>query len=295
MAKLTSADFDPRILNLFDRYVHGFIDRRDFLRAARTVVGAAGAELALEQLLPNFALAEQVAANDVRIAAARVEFASPKGYGQVRGYLVRPVDTRGKRPTVLVVHENRGLNPYIEDVARRLALEGFIALAPDALAPLGGYPGDEDKARALFQTLDQDKTHADFLAAAAHLQDLPGSNGRLGAIGFCYGGGVVNYLASRVPELAAGVPFYGGAPAVDDVPKIRAALQLHFAGADDRVNATWPPYEEALKRARVDYRAFVYPGAQHGFHNDTTPRFDQAAAALAWQRSIDFLREHLRT
>jgi carboxymethylenebutenolidase len=213
----------------------------------------------------------------------------------LRGYLVTPAEVKGKLPTVLVVHENRGLNPHIEDIARRLALDGFIAFAPDALAPLGGYPGDEEKARELFPKLDQTKTRADFIEAAAILKKLPEGNGKVGVVGFCYGGGISNFLATRIPDLAAAVPFYGGQPTEEDAAKIKAPLLIHYAGVDERINAGWPKYEAALSKAGVKYQAFVYSGAQHGFNNDTTPRYDQAAATLAWQRTVDFFKANLRT
>jgi carboxymethylenebutenolidase len=212
----------------------------------------------------------------------------------MKGYLVRPAAAAGKLPGVLVVHENRGLNPHIEDIARRLAIDNFVAFAPDALAPLGGYPGDEDKARALFQTLDQAKTREDFVAGLEWLKARPETNGKVGAVGFCYGGGIVNFLATRVPELAAGVAFYGSAPNLEDVPKIKAALLIQSAEVDERINASWPAYEAALKAANVRYERHVYPGTQHGFNNDTTPRFDAAAAKLAWERTLAHFNKHLR-
>jgi carboxymethylenebutenolidase len=223
-----------------------------------------------------------------------VEFDSPQGYGKARGYLVKPAKITGKLPTVLVVHENRGLNPHIEDIARRVALDNFIAFAPDALFPLGGYPGDEDKARDLFAKLEQPKTQQDLLAAAALVKGQPEGNGRLGVVGFCYGGSISNILATRLPELKAAVPFYGGAPALDAVPGIKAELLLNFAATDERINAAWPAYEAALKQAGVKYTAYVYPGTQHGFNNDTTPRYDEAAAKLAWERTIAFFNRTLR-
>lgn len=294
MTRKTSADFDPQVLVDFDAYVHGALSRRGFLaKVARYAGGALAAELLLQQLNPRFAAAQQIAADDARLKTSRTTFASPDGNGTVAGYLAEPAKAKGKSPLVLVVHENRGLNPHIEDIARRLALEGFVAFAPDALAPLGGYPGDEDKARELFGKLDQAKTRADFIAAAGALQALPQGNGKLGVIGFCYGGGLSNVLATKLPGLAAAVPFYGPAPNLDDVPAIRAPLLLHFADKDERVNATWPPYEAALKANGKAYTAYTYPGTQHGFNNDTTPRYDEAAAKLAWSRSIAFLREHL--
>jgi carboxymethylenebutenolidase len=289
-------DFPPEVFRLFDKYVHGIIDRRAFLiEAGRFAIGTLTAAGILDALTPRFAEARQVEPDHTGISAGFVEIASPEGYGKVRGYLVRPAKAKGKLPVVLVIHENRGLNPHIEDIARRIALEGFIAFAPDALFPLGGYPGDEDKAREAFQKLDQAKTRRDFLAAAEYAQGLPDGNGKLGAIGFCYGGGMVNFLATRSPGLEAGVAFYGGAPDLAEVPKIKACLLLHFAGLDERVNAGWPAYEEALKAAHVRYQAYVYPGVQHGFNNDTTPRFDEQAAKLAWQRSIEFLNAQLRS
>ena len=295
MTRLTANDFHPEVLKLFDRYVHGLTDRRGFLEGARKfAAGGVGAGAILEALNPRFAEAEQVAKDDPRIVGKFVEYPSPEGYGTVKGYLVEPAKAQGKLPTVLVVHENRGLNPHIEDIARRLALDNFIAFAPDALAPLGGYPGDEDKARELFPKLDQAKTRKDFILAARVLKALPEGNGKVGVVGFCYGGGVANYLATQLPDLAAAVPFYGAQPPAEDVAKIKAALLIQYAGNDDRINAGWPAYEAALKAAGVKYEAFIYPGVQHGFNNDTTPRFDAAAAKLAWSRTIDFFNAHLR-
>ena len=295
MTRLTANDFHPEVLKLFDRYVHGLTDRRGFLEGARKfAAGGVGAGAILEALNPRFAEAEQVAKDDPRIVGKFVEYPSPEGYGTVKGYLVEPAKAQGKLPTVLVVHENRGLNPHIEDIARRLALDNFIAFAPDALAPLGGYPGDEDKARELFPKLDQAKTRKDFILAARVLKALPEGNGKVGVVGFCYGGGVANYLATQLPDLAAAAPFYGAQPPAEDVAKIKAALLIQYAGNDDRINAGWPAYEAALKAAGVKYEAFIYPGVQHGFNNDTTPRFDSAAAKLAWSRTIDFFNAHLR-
>ena len=295
MTRLTANDFHPEVLRLFDRYVHGLTDRRGFLEGAKKfAAGGVGAGALLEALNPRFAEAEQVAKDDPRIVGKFVEYPSPEGYGTVKGYLVEPAKAQGKLPTVLVVHENRGLNPHIEDIARRLALDNFIAFAPDALAPLGGYPGDEDKARELFPKLDQAKTRKDFILAARVLKALPEGNGKVGVVGFCYGGGVANFLATQLPDLAAAVPFYGAQPPAENVAKIKAALLIHYAGNDDRINAGWPAYEAALKAAGVKYEAFIYPGVQHGFNNDTTPRFDAAAAKLAWSRTIDFFNAHLR-
>ena len=292
----TADDFAAEVLSLFDQYVHGGIDRRAFLdRAAKYAVGGVTATALLETLSPRFAQAQQVPALDARIKAETVDFASPQGYGKARGYLVRPAGATGPLPAVLVVHENRGLNPHIEDIARRLALDNFIAFAPDALSPLGGYPGDEDKARNLFGQLDQAKTSEDFVAAVAYLKNLAGCNGKVGAVGFCYGGGVVNLLATRLSELAAGVSFYGPAPALDKVAAITAPLLIVFAENDDRINATWPPYEAALKAADVKFVALKYPGTQHGFNNDTTPRYDAAAAKTAWAHTISWFERALRT
>jgi carboxymethylenebutenolidase len=249
----------------------------------------------LEALSPKFAEAQQVPPTDQRIKAEYVEIPAP-GYGKLRGYLVRPATSKEKKlPTVLVVHENRGLNPHIEDIARRIALDNFVAFAPDALFPLGGYPGDEDKARELFQQLDQTKTREDFIAATRYLQQVPRGNGKVGVVGFCYGGGMANFLATRIPDLAAAVPFYGTPPAPADVGNIKAPLLLQFAESDERINAAWPASEAALKATGIKYQAFVYPGTQHGFNNDTTPRYNKEAAALAWQRTIEFFNSHLRT
>jgi carboxymethylenebutenolidase len=291
----SASDFPPEVLRLFDRYVHNLIDRRAFLEeAGKFAASGVTAAAFLEALSPRFAEAQQVKPSDARLHAESVEFPSPRGYGKGRGYLVRPAaKAPAKRPAVLVIHENRGLNPHIEDVTRRLALEGFVAFAPDALFTLGGYPGDEDKARELFAKLDQAKAREDFIAAAAFLRARPESNGHVGATGFCYGGGIANFLATRMPDLGAAVPFYGVAPPLEGVPAIKAPLLLHFAEHDDRVNATWPPYEQVLKAAHVRYEAHVYPGTQHGFNNDTTPRYDATAAKLAWQRTVTFLRRAL--
>lgn len=290
-----ASDFHPEVLRLFDKYVHGGIDRRGFLDgAAKFAVGGVTAATLLEALSPKFAAAQKVKPEDNRIKAEFVEFASPAGYGKARGYLVKPANASGKLPLVLVVHENRGLNPHIEDITRRLALDNFIAFAPDALFTLGGYPGDEDKARELFGKLDQTKTTEDFVAAAQWLKARPEGNGKLGVVGFCYGGGMANTLATRLSEVNAAVPFYGMAPPADKVAGIKAPLLIHFAENDERINAAWPPYETALKAANVKYEAHKYAGTQHGFNNDTTPRFDEAAAKLAWQRTIDFFNKTLR-
>ncbi|MGE5816238.1 MAG: dienelactone hydrolase family protein [Acidobacteriota bacterium] len=295
MQRKTAHDFDQELLILFDAYVHGALDRRGFLdKAARFAVGGVTAAMLLEQLSPNFAEAQVVKPEDPRIKTQHVEYESPRGYGKMRGYLVQPAKGGRKLPGVLVIHENRGLNPHIEDIARRLALDEFVAFAPDALFPLGGYPGDEDKARELFSKLDQTKTREDFVAALEWLKARQETNGKVGAVGFCYGGGIVNFLSTRAPDLAAGVAFYGSAPNLGDVAKIKAALLIQSAEIDERINASWPAYEAALKAANVRYERYLYPGTQHGFNNDTTPRYDAAAAKLAWERTIAHLNKHLR-
>ncbi len=296
MTRKTAKDFDPQVLKLFDDYVHGRLSRRGFLEnAGRFLVAGATAETLLLALSPDFAFGQQVPPQDTRLKTDYEEFpSSAEGYGKIRAYVARPVKPKGKLPTILVVHENRGLNPHIEDIARRLALDNFIAFAPDALFPLGGYPGDEDKARDLFTKLDQNKTRADFLTAVDVLKKFPGSNGKVGVVGFCYGGGIANFVATRVPDLGAAVPFYGAQPTAEDAAKIRAPLMLHYAGNDTRIDGGWPAYEEELKKAKVDYQAFTYPGVEHGFNNDTTPRYDAAAAKLAWQRTVEFFNKHLR-
>jgi carboxymethylenebutenolidase len=295
MKREKASDFHPEVLSLFDQYVHGSIDRRAFLtRAAKFAVGGMTASMLLDALNPRFAEAQQVAKDDARLEARTVELASPKGSGKLRGYLARPAKAQGKLPGILVVHENRGLNPHIEDIARRLALASFVAFAPDALTPLGGYPGDEDKARELFAKLDQARTREDFLGALTFLEQRPECSGKVGAVGFCWGGGMVNFLATRAPELSAAVPFYGNQPPAEDVAKIKAPLLIHYAEKDDRINGGIPAFEQALRAHQVRYQLFVYPGTQHGFNNDTTPRYGQAAAALAWSRTIEFLEKNLR-
>lgn len=287
-------DIPAQAWPLFDRYVHGDLSRRGFLeQAAAFTGGPAGAAALLATLSPNFAAAQQVKPDDPRLVIRRQSFPSPDGNGQVQGYLAKPASAAGKLPAVLVVHENRGLNPHIEDIARRVALAGYVAYAPDALAPLGGYPGDEDKARELFGKLDAPKTRADIVAAARGLLAVPDGNGKLGVVGFCWGGSLSNYVATQVPELGVAVPFYGGAPALEDVPRIKARLLLNYAGNDERVNASWPAYEAALKAAGVRYEQFVYAGTQHGFNNDTTPRYDAAAAQLAWERTLAVFKSTL--
>ncbi len=295
MSRLTANDFHPEVMKLFDKYVHGIIDRRGFLNdAARYTAAGVSATALLEMLNPKFAEAQQIKPDDARLTTKYVEYGSPDDYGKMKGYLVMPAKHAGKLPGVVVVHENRGLNPHTEDVARRLALEGFITFAPDALFPLGGYPGDEDKARELFGKLDQAKCRADFIAAAKFVKAMPECSGKVGAVGFCYGGSIVNMLATQIPDLAAAVPFYGGQPKAEDAAKIKSPLMIQYAEKDERINAGWPAYETALKAAGVKYEMHMYPGTQHGFLNDTTPRFDKAAAELAWKRTVDFFTKHLR-
>ncbi len=294
MTRLTAKDFAPELLELYDFYAHGLIDRREFLsRASRYAVGTLGAASILAALSPDYALAEQVSFTDPDIHAEYVTYPSPRGNGPVRAYLVRPAKAAGPVPGVVVVHENRGLNPYIEDVARRLAKAGFMALAPDGLSAKGGYPGNDDQGRALQQQVDPEKLMNDFFAAIEFLPTVAGSTGKIGIIGFCYGGGVANAAAVAYPELAAAVPFYGMQPRPEDVPRIRAPLLLHYAGLDTRVNAGWPAYEAALKENGKTYEAHVYPGVNHGFHNDSTPRYDRDAAELAWGRSIAWFKRWL--
>jgi carboxymethylenebutenolidase len=293
--RLTAKDFNPELLNIFDQYVHGDIDRRGFLdRAGKYAAAPVTAAMLLDMLSPKFAEAQQVAKDDKRIKTEWVEIDSPKGYGKIKAYVAKPANAAGKLPTVLVIHENRGLNPHIEDIARRLALDNFLAVAPDALTPLGGYPGDEDKAREVFPKLDQAKTREDFLAATSYARTRPDSSGKIGAVGFCYGGGMVNFLATRVPELLAGVPFYGGAPPVEDVKNIKAAMLIQHGGNDKRLVDGWPAYDAALTAANVKHEGFIYPNAEHGFNNDTTPRYDAASAKLAWDRTIAHFNKYLR-
>ncbi|MDQ0122874.1 carboxymethylenebutenolidase [Pseudomonas lini] len=294
MTRLTAKDFAPELLELYDYYAHGNINRREFLdRAALFTLGGLTAGALLAALSPNYALAGQVEFTDPDIIAEYVTYPSPKGNGQVRGYLVRPAKTSGKGPGVVVVHENRGLNPYIEDVARRLAKAGFIALAPDGLTSVGGYPGNDDKGRELQATVDPEKLMNDFFAAIEWLMKHDATTGKVGITGFCYGGGVVNAAAVAYPELAAGVSFYGRQAEATDVPRIKAPLMLHYGELDTRINEGWPAYEKALKAAGKTYEAYIYPGANHGFHNDSTPRYDDAAARLAWDRTLEWFRRYL--
>lgn len=295
MPRLTTDDFHPEVLQLFDKYVHGRITRRAFIDgASKFAVGAATGVTLLEALRPNYAEATQVQPTDPRISASFVELDSPEGNGRVRGYLVKPARMQGKLPGVLVVHENRGLNPHIQDVTRRMALENFVAFAPDALFTQGGWPGDDEKALELFRKLDRVKVYFDCLAAVKHLKAMPEVNGKVGATGFCFGGAATNFIATRMPDLGAGVPFYGGAPEAADVPKIQAPLLINYAENDEGTNAQWPAYETALKAAGKKYEMYRYPGTVHGFNNDTTPRYNAGQAKLAWERTIAFFNLHLR-
>lgn len=296
MERMKASDFPREVLNLFDRYIHGGINRREFLEgASRFAVGGLTAAAMLEALTPNYALGQQIAKDDKRIKAEYVAYSSPQGSGTMKGYFVQPSNRTVKLPAVVVIHENRGLNPHIEDVARRLAVANYVAFAPDALTPVGGYPGDEEKGAELFGKLDANKRTEDLVAGAVFLQKRPETNGKLGAVGFCFGGGIVNTIAVRLGSaLSAGVPFYGNQPAAADVAKIKAPLLIHYAEMDDRINAGWPAFEAALKAAGVKYEMHKYPGTGHGFHNDTTPRYDEGAAKLAWQRTMEFFNKNLR-
>ncbi|OMH38019.1 dienelactone hydrolase family protein [Motiliproteus sp. MSK22-1] len=295
MNRKKATDYDQKLLDLYDEYVHSSMSRRGFLdrAAALTVSGIAATTLA-ESLLPDYALAVQVSPDDSRILAQYQQYESANGSGTMRGLLARPANSSGKLPVVLVVHENRGLNPYIEDVARRLAVSGYMALAPDALTPLGGYPGTDDEGKLMQKKLDRNHITEDFVAAAEFLKNHPDSNGKVGVVGFCFGGGMANTLAVRLPYLKAAVPFYGRQPKSEEVANIKASLLIHNAELDKRINAGWPAYEEALKKYGKDYQAYMYAGANHGFHNDTTPRYDQQAAELAWQRTLAFFESRLK-
>ncbi len=297
MERQRASDFPQELLNLFDHYVHGEISRRQFLDGAQKfAVGGLTATAIWERLRPNYAWAQQVPKDDPRIQTEYATVPSPQGNGRIRGYLVRPVHAPGRVPGVLVVHENRGLNPYIEDIARRLGTANFMAFAPDGLTSVGGYPGDEEKAAQLFAQVDRPKMLTDFVAAAYWLKTRPDCTGKLGAVGFCFGGGVVNTLAVQMgSDLSAAVPFYGAQPTAADAATIRAPLLLQYAALDTRITAGWPAFEAALKANHVAYAAYVYEGTNHGFHNDTTPRYDEAAAKLAWQRTLDFLERYLRS
>jgi carboxymethylenebutenolidase len=296
MERKQASEYAQELLDLFDLYVHGELDRRGFLEGAKKFATQGLTAAAIwESLRPNYAWAQQVPKDDSRLKTEYVSVPSPQGDGSIRGYLVRPANAPGKLPGVLVVHENRGLNPYIEDVARRLGIENFLALAPDGLTSVGGYPGDDEKGGKAFQQVDRGKMTEDFAAAAQWLKNRPDCTGKIGVVGFCFGGGIANTLAVRMgSDLTAAVAFYGGQPPASDVSKIKAAMLLQYASMDTRITSGWPAYEEALKRNHVNYQGYVYEGAQHGFHNDTTPRYDEAAAKLAWQRTLTFFNKYLR-
>lgn len=294
MKRIQAREFHPELLKLYDRYVHGQITKRGFLDAAgKFAIGGVTASALLESLQPNYALARQVSEDDPDIVGERITYDSPNGHGEIMAYQVKPAGLTTSGPAVLVVHENRGLNPYIADVARRVAKAGFTALAPDGLSPLGGYPGNDDDGRAMQKELDREKLLRDFFAAYEHLAGRSDVNGKIGAVGFCYGGGVCNALAVTYPQLSASVPFYGRQASAADVPRIQAPLLLHYAGLDERINAGWPDYEAALQEHGKTYTAHIYPDVNHGFHNDTTPRYDEAAAKLAWNRTVGFFEQHL--
>lgn len=294
MTRMTAKDFPPELLELYDGYAHGRISKREFLdRAGKFAIGGLTAATILAQMSPNYALAQQVGSTDPDIVAEYITYPSPEGHGEVRAYLVRPAQAEGKAPGVVVVHENRGLNPYIEDVARRVAKAGFVALAPDGLSSVGGYPGNDEKGRELQAEVDPEKLMNDFFAAIEFLAASDATTGKIGITGFCYGGGVANAAAVAFPDLGAAVPFYGRQAPIADVPKIKAPLLLHYAELDTRINDGWPAYEEALKANGKTFEAFIYPGVNHGFHNDSTPRYDEAAATLAWDRTIEWFRKYL--
>ena len=296
MERKTAADFDQELLDLYDYYVHGRLDRREFMdRATKFAVGGLTVASLMGMLNPQYALAVQVPPDDERIHTERLNYDSPQGSGAMQGLLALPAKPAGKLPAVLVVHENRGLNPYVEDVVRRLAVAGFVAFGPDALYPLGGYPGNGDKGREMQRELNRDTIVEDFAAAARLLQTREGTNGKVGVVGFCFGGWMANTLAWRLPEVIdAAVPYYGGQPTAEETAQIKCPLLVQYAELDTRVNAGWPAYEEALKAHGVDYTMHMYPGVNHGFHNDTTPRYDESAAELSWSRTIEFFNVHLR-
>lgn len=296
MKKIKKEDINPEVFDLYDGYVHNQINRREFVNKLSVyAVGGLTVTSLLAFLLPQYAEAQQVLSTDSRLQTEYIEYDSPKGGGKIRGLLCKPENNKKKLPGIVVVHENRGLNPYIEDVARRAALEGFITLAPDALTPLGGYPGNDDEGRTLQRQRDRQEMLEDFIAAYETLKTNKECSGRVGVVGFCFGGWISNMMAVRIPDLSAAVPFYGGQPSAEEVSNIKAPLLLQFAGLDKRVNAGWPDYEAALKKNNVEYTAYIYPEVNHGFHNNTTPRYDEAAALLAWERTISFFNAKLNT
>src|ERR1700733_14640354 len=288
-------DIKQEVFDLYDDYAHNRLDRRDFVeKLSAYAVGAITVPALMSFLMPDYKNTLQVKADDPRITSSYINYDSPKGGGSIKALLSKPADAKNRLGGVVVIHENRGLNPYIEDVGRRLALAGFISIAPDALTPLGGYPGDDDKGRDMQAKRDKNEMLENFVDAFEYLRKLPDCNGKVGVVGFCFGGGIVNLMAERLPDLAAAVPFYGAQPPLDPVPQIKAPLLIHYAGLDTRVNEGWPAYEAALKENKEEYTAYIYPGVNHGFHNDTTPRYDKAAAELAWKRTVDFFTLKLK-
>lgn len=295
MSQIKKEDIKQEVFDLYDDYAHSRLNRRTFMeKLSLYAVGGLTVPALMSFLMPDYKENIQVKADDPRLKSEYITYPSPKGGGNIKGLLSKPVDAKGKLGGIIVVHENRGLNPYIEDVARRAAVAGFISLAPDALTPLGGYPGNDDKGREMQATRDKGEMEQNFIDAYNYLKNHKDCNGKVGVVGFCYGGGIANMMAVRIPDLAAAVPFYGSQPAVEDVPQIKAPLLLHYASLDTRITAGWPAYEAALKANNKKYEAFIYEGANHGFHNDTTPRYDKAAAELAWKRTIDFFKENLK-
>jgi carboxymethylenebutenolidase len=295
MKEIRKEDIKQEVFDLYDDYAHNRIERREFMqKLSAYAVGGISVTALSGFLMPAYASAIQVKPDDPRLKSEYIYYESPNGGGKMKALLSMPIDAKGKLGGIVVVHENRGLNPYIEDVARRAALAGFVTIAPDALTPLGGYPGNDDQGRDMQSKLDKNKILEDFIAAYEYLKALKDCNGKIGVVGFCFGGWIANMMAVRITDLSASVPFYGGQPATEDVPKIKAPLLLHYAGLDDRVNAGWPAYEAALKEQKKEYTVYIYPGVNHGFHNDTTPRYDKAAAELAWQRTIDFFNQKLK-
>jgi len=295
MRKLKKEDINQEVFDLYDDYAHNKINRRQFVeKLSLYAIGGLTISSLMSFMMPDYVNKLQIKPNDPQLDSGYIEYESPNGGGIINALLSQPVGNKSKLPGIIVIHENRGLNPHIEDVGRRAALEGFISLAPDALTPLGGYPGTDDEGRTMQRKRDRGEMLEDFIAAYTYLSKHPNCNGNIGVVGFCFGGSISNMMAVRIPELKAAVPFYGGQPKEDDVPKIHAALLLHFAGLDTRVNAGWPDYETTLKANKKEYIAYIYPNVNHGFHNDTTPRYDKAAATLAWQRTIDFFKEKLK-
>ncbi|WP_338874721.1 dienelactone hydrolase family protein [Spirosoma sp. SC4-14] len=294
MPTIRKEDIKQEVFDLYDDYAHSRIDRRDFVqKLSAYAVGGLTVTALMSFLMPDYKNTLQVKSDDPRLKSEFINYPSPKGGGSIKGLLSKPVNAKGKLGGIVVVHENRGLNPYIEDVGRRAALAGFVSLAPDALTPLGGYPGNDDAGREMQSKRNRDEMLEDFIAAAEYLKNSPDCNGKVGVVGFCFGGWVSNMMAVRMPDLAAAVPFYGSQPSAEDVAKIKAPLLLHYAELDTRITQGWPAYEEALKKDHKSYQAYTYAGANHGFHNDTTPRYDKAAAELAWQRTIDFFKQKL--